>query len=99
MYGFVDWVGGNVGNMSFGDYCSSPRKEKNSKPPTGENLVPHELITRVNPNRGKQGGIPEYRIFPYARPIPNATLVTSLKWPLCVTQYFFIARSDYLILL
>ena len=30
--------------------CSSPRKEKNSKPSTGENVVPHKLISRVNPN-------------------------------------------------
>ena len=37
--------------------CSSPAKEKNSKPPTGEILVPHEQIRRVNPDGGKQGGI------------------------------------------
>ena len=36
-----------------------PRKEKNRKPPTGENVVPCEWIFRVNPNGGKQGGIPE----------------------------------------
>ena len=39
--------------------CSSPRKEKNSKPPTGGNVVPHGQISRVKPNGGKQGGIPE----------------------------------------
>ena len=39
--------------------CSYPRKEKNSKPPTVENVVPRERISRVNPNGGKQGGIPE----------------------------------------
>ena len=39
--------------------CSPPRKEKNSKPPTGENVVPCKRIIRVNPNGGKQGGIPE----------------------------------------
>ena len=39
--------------------CSSPRKEKNIKPPTGENVVPHERISRVNPIRVKQGGTPE----------------------------------------
>ena len=38
---------------------SSPRKEKNRKPPIGENVVPCEQTIRVNPNRGKQGGIPE----------------------------------------
>ena len=39
--------------------CSSPRKENNSKPPTGENVVPRKRTIKVNPNRGKQGGIPE----------------------------------------
>ena len=39
--------------------CSSPRNEKNSNPPTGENLVPCKRIIRVNPNKGKQGGILE----------------------------------------
>ena len=39
--------------------CSSPRKENNSKPPTGENVVPCERKIKVNPNRGKQGGIPK----------------------------------------
>ena len=39
--------------------CSSPRKEKYSKSPSGKYLVPHEQISRVNPNEGKQGGIPE----------------------------------------
>ena len=59
MYVVGNWVEGNVGNMSFGDLCSSPRKENNSKPPTGGNLVLHERIIRVNPNKGEQGGIPE----------------------------------------
>ena len=39
--------------------CSSPRKENNRKPPTGENVIPRKQIIKVNPNRGKQGGIPE----------------------------------------
>ena len=43
----------------MGNWCSSPRKEKNSKPPTGGNIVPHKQIIRVNPNGGKKGGIPE----------------------------------------
>ena len=38
---------------------SSPRKEKNGKPLTGENVVSCEQTIRVKPNRGKQGGIPE----------------------------------------
>ena len=59
MYVVGDWIKGNVCNLYFGDWCSSPRKEKNSKPTTGENIVPHKQISRVNPNRGKQGGIPE----------------------------------------
>ena len=59
MYVVSDWDEGNVENLSFGDCCSSPRKENNSNPPTGENLVPHEQISRVNPSRGKQGGISE----------------------------------------
>ena len=50
------WVTATVG---FIDTCSSPRKEKNSKFPTGENLVPCKQIIKVNPNGGKQGGIPE----------------------------------------
>ena len=41
------------------DTWGSPRKEKNRKPPTGENVVPREQTIRVNPNRVKQGGIPE----------------------------------------
>ena len=39
--------------------CSSPRKEKNSKPPIEGNVVPHEGISRLNPKGGKQGVIPE----------------------------------------
>ena len=42
---------------------SSPRKEKNIKPPTEENIVPHKQISRVNPNKGKQGGIPRRNIW------------------------------------
>ena len=41
------------------DLYSSPRKEKYSKSTTGKYVVPHELISRVNPNGGKQGGIPK----------------------------------------
>ena len=37
--------------------CSSPRKDKNNKPPTGENLVPCKRNIEVNPNGRKQGGI------------------------------------------
>ena len=33
--------------------------DEKCKPPTGENLVLHERINRVNPNGGKQGEIPE----------------------------------------
>ena len=36
-----------------------PRKENNSKPPTGGNVLPRERTIKVNPNRGKQGGIPK----------------------------------------
>ena len=39
--------------------CSSPRKDEYSKIPTGKYVVPHEQIRIVNPNGGKQGGIPE----------------------------------------
>ena len=38
---------------------SSPRKEMNRKPPIGENVGPRERTIRVNPNGGKQGGIPK----------------------------------------
>ena len=38
---------------------SSPRKEKNSKPPTREMEFLANEIIKVNPNGGKQGGIPE----------------------------------------
>ena len=34
--------------------CSSQRKEKNRKPPTGENIVPRKRTIRVNPNRGNK---------------------------------------------
>ena len=36
---------------------SSARKEKNRKPPTGENVVTREQTIRVNPNGEKQVGI------------------------------------------
>ena len=39
--------------------CSSPRKEKYSRSPTGKYVVPHERIGRVKPNGVKQGGTPE----------------------------------------
>ena len=68
MYVAGDWVEGNVGNLSFGDWCSSPRKEKNSKPPTGENLVPREQTIKVIPNGVKQGGIPEKEYLGIANP-------------------------------
>ena len=45
-------------NWRYNRY-SSPRKEKYSKYPTGKYLVPHEWIRILNPNGGKQGGIPE----------------------------------------
>ena len=51
-----------------GHVCSSPRKENNSKPPTGENLVPHERIIRVNPNGWKQGGTPKKESLGIANP-------------------------------
>ena len=38
-----------IGNIRW----SSPRKEKNRKLPTGENVVPREQTIRVNPNGGK----------------------------------------------
>ena len=47
---------------------SSPRKEKNSKPPTRENLFPRKRTIRVNPNGGKQGGIPEKESLGIANP-------------------------------
>ena len=37
----------------FHEIWSSPRKEKNSKPPRGENWVPCEQTIKVNPQRGK----------------------------------------------
>ena len=39
--------------------CSSPRNKKNSKHPTGENVVPRERTIKLNPNRRNQGGIPK----------------------------------------
>ena len=52
---------------------SSPRKEKNSKPPTGGNVVPREKTIKVNPNGGKQGGIPvkEYTGIANTKSDPN----------------------------
>ena len=49
----------SIPTKTVGYIYSSPRKENNSKPPTGENVVPHERIIRVNPNRRKQVGIPK----------------------------------------
>ena len=49
----------NKQNMQVNNVCSSPRKEKNSKPPTGENVVPCEQIIKTKTNGGKQGEIPE----------------------------------------
>ena len=46
----------------------SPSKEKNRKPPTGENVFPREQNIRVNPNGGKQGGIPEKESLGIANP-------------------------------
>ena len=48
--------------------CSSQRKEKNNKPPTGGNLVPRERTIKVNPNGRKQGGIPEKESLGIANP-------------------------------
>ena len=39
--------------------CSYPRKENYSKSPTGKYVVPHEQISRVDPNGEKQGVIIE----------------------------------------
>ena len=50
---------------------SSPIKENNSKPPTGENVVTPERISRVNPNEEKQGGIPEKESTGIANPKGN----------------------------
>ena len=50
---------------------SSPRKENNSKPPTGENVVPREQIIQVNPNGGKKGEIPEKESTGIANPKGN----------------------------
>ena len=44
-------------NFGAPNVWSSPRKEKNRKPPTGETVVLCEQKTRVNSNWGKQGGI------------------------------------------
>ena len=44
---------------NLANLCSSPRKEKYSKYPTGKYVVPHKQIIRVNPNGRNQGGIPE----------------------------------------
>ena len=38
------------------------------KPPTEENVVPRKLTIRVNPNGGKQGGIPEKESLGIANP-------------------------------
>ena len=54
--------GNHLGVCDFstlGDGCIYPRKENNSEPPTGENVVPREETIKVNPNGGKQGRIPE----------------------------------------
>ena len=37
-------------------------------PQRGENVGPHKRVSRVNPNRGKQGGIPEKKSLGIANP-------------------------------
>ena len=59
MYVVREYVEGNVGNLSFGYLWISPIKEKNRKTPTGENVVPRKKTIRVDPNRGKQVGVPK----------------------------------------
>ena len=48
--------------------CSSPRKEKNSKPPTEKSVVPSEQTIKVNPNGEKKGGTPEKESLGIANP-------------------------------
>ena len=54
---FIQEVSQNTTKLGYA--CISPRKEKNSKPPTGENIVPRERKIKVNPNGIKQWGIPK----------------------------------------
>ena len=53
MYVVGDWVKWKVGNMSFGDWCSFPRKEKNSKPPNGGKCSPSRTNKQSKPQQGK----------------------------------------------
>ena len=88
MYVVSDWVKGNVDNLSFCDLCSSPRKEKNSKPLTGVNVVPRERISRVNPNRGKQEGIPKKESPLIANPKGDPSWCQTELIPRCPQKHF-----------
>ena len=63
--------------------CSSPIKEKNGKPTTGENVFPHKQTIRVNPNRGKQGGIPKKESLGIADPKGNPSWHLTELYPRC----------------
>ena len=52
MYIIGDWVEGNEGNLSFGDWFSTPRKYNNSKPPTGKCSSPR-TNNHSKPQRGE----------------------------------------------
>ena len=68
--------------------CSSPRKENNIKPPTGENVVPHEQTIRVNPNERKQGGITEKESLGIANPKGNPNRRHTELVPRCPQENF-----------
>ena len=57
-------------------------KRRTVKPPTGENIVPREQTIKVNPNMGKQGGIPEKEYPGIANPKgdPNKCQTELFTW-------------------
>ena len=67
---------------------SSPRKERNRKPPTGGNVVPRKQTIRVNPNEGKQGGIPEKEAPWIANPKGNPSGCKTELFPRCRKEKF-----------
>ena len=65
---------------------SSPRKDKNRKHPTEENVVPCEQTIGVNPNGGEQGGIPKKESPGIASPKGNPSWRQTELVPRCLRE-------------
>ena len=72
--------------------CSSPRKEKDIKTPTGTYVVPHERRIIVNPTRKNQRGIPENNL--QESPIPGRSKLAPKESNSEVPEENFQQRSE-----